>query len=66
MGHPIKRDHARFKKVVKGRIKDNLQKYVSRGEMPVPKGNGVFRIPMPSIETPHFKFGEKQQGGVGQ
>ena len=66
MGHPIKRDHARFKKVVKGRIKDNLQKYVSRGEMPVPKGNGVFRIPMPSIETPHFKFGEMQQGGVGQ
>ncbi len=66
MGHPIKRDHARFKKVVKGRIKDNLQKYVSKGEMPVPKGNGVFRIPMPSIETPHFKFGEMQKGGVGQ
>lgn len=66
MSHPIKRDHARFKKVVKGKIRDNLKKYISHGEMPVPKGDGKFKIPMPSIETPRFKFGEKQQGGMGQ
>ena len=34
--------------------------------MPVPKGNGTFKIPMPSIETPRFKFGDKSQGGMGQ
>lgn len=34
--------------------------------MPSPKGDGTFKIPMPSIETPRFKFGEKQQGGMGQ
>jgi uncharacterized sporulation protein YeaH/YhbH (DUF444 family) len=66
MGHPIKRDHARFRKVVKGKIRDNLRRYVSHGEMPTPKGNGKYKIPMPSIETPHFKFGEKNQGGIGQ
>lgn len=66
MDHPIKRDHARFRKIVKGRIRDNLRKYVSKGEMPSPKGDGTFRIPMPSIETPRFKFGERQQGGMGQ
>ena len=66
MDHPIKRDHSRFRKIVKGRIRDNLRKYVSAGEMPVPKGDGTFKIPMPSINTPRFKFGEKQQGGQGQ
>ena len=66
MDHPIKRDHARFRKIVKGRIRDNLKKYVSQGEMPIPKGDKSYKIPMPSIETPRFKFGDKQQGGMGQ
>ncbi|MFZ9001991.1 MAG: DUF444 family protein [Bacteriovoracaceae bacterium] len=66
MGHPIKQDHARFRKVVKGKIRDNLKKYVSQGEMPVPKGNGNFKVPMPSIDTPRFRFGDKQNGGMGQ
>ena len=66
MDHPIKRDHARFRKIVKGRIRDNLRKYVSKGEMPSPKGDGTFKIPMPSIDSPRFKFGDRNQGGMGQ
>jgi uncharacterized sporulation protein YeaH/YhbH (DUF444 family) len=66
MDHPIKRDHARFRKIVKGKIRDNLRKYVSKGEMPSPKGDGTYKIPMPSIDIPRFKFGDKNQGGMGQ
>lgn len=66
MDHPIKRDHARFRKIVKGKVRDNLKKYVSHGEMPIAKGNGQFKIPMPQIETPRFRFGDKSQGGTGQ
>ncbi|OIQ15894.1 MAG: hypothetical protein BM556_16485 [Bacteriovorax sp. MedPE-SWde] len=66
MDHPIKRDHARFRKIIKGKVRDNLKKYVSRGEMPIPKGNGEFKVPMPSINTPQFRFGDKSQGGSGQ
>lgn len=66
MDHPVKRDHARFRKIVKGRIRDNLRKYVSGGEMPIQKGKEVFKVPMPQIETPRFKFGSKQEGGSGQ
>lgn len=66
MDHPIKRDHSRFRKIIKGRVRDNLRKYVSQGEMPTPKGNGKYKIPMPSIETPRFKFGSQEQGGTGQ
>ena len=65
MGHPIKRDHARFKKIVKGKIRDNLRQFISQGDMPAPKSDGTIKIPMPSIETPRFKFGD-QQGGTGQ
>ena len=66
MDHPIKRDHARFKRIIKGKIRENLRKYVSQGEMPHPKGDGTFKIPMPSIETPRFRFGSEEQGGSGQ
>lgn len=66
MDHPIKRDHTRFRKIVKGRIRDNLRKYISHGEQIVPKGKNVFKIPIPQIEIPRFKFGDKSQGGMGQ
>lgn len=66
MDHPIKRDHSRFKKIVKGKIKDNLRKYISSGEQIVPKGNNKFTVPMPSIDIPRFKFGGESQGGAGQ
>jgi len=66
LDHPIKRDQNRFRKIIKGRIRDNLRKYVSQGEMLIPKGKNEFKVPMPQIETPRFKFGDKSQGGVGQ
>lgn len=66
MDHPIKRDHSRFRKIVKGKVRDNLREYISNGEMPLPKGDGQYKIPMPSIDTPRFKFGDQSQGGTGQ
>lgn len=66
MDHPIKRDHSRFKKIVKGKIRDNLRKYVSQGEQIIPKGDGTFKVPMPSIDIPRFRFGGESQGGTGQ
>ncbi|MDA8792473.1 DUF444 family protein [Bacteriovoracaceae bacterium] len=66
MDHPIKRDHSRFRKIVKGKIRENLRKYVSSGQSIIPKGNDSFKVPMPSIDIPRFKFGDKSQGGTGQ
>jgi uncharacterized sporulation protein YeaH/YhbH (DUF444 family) len=62
----IKQDHARFRAIVRGRIKQGLQKYVQRGELIGKKGKDFVTIPVPTIDIPHFRFGEKQQGGVGQ
>lgn len=66
MDHPIKRDLARFRRIVKGKIRENLRKYVSQGQSVIPKGKDTFTIPMPSIETPRFKFGDRSEGGTGQ
>lgn len=66
MDHPIKRDHARFRKIVRGKLRDNLKEYVSNGEMLIPKANGNIALPIPQIETPRFRFGDSSQGGTGQ
>ncbi|MBF0205698.1 MAG: DUF444 family protein [Oligoflexia bacterium] len=66
MDHPIKRDHARFRKIIKGKIRENLRKYVSSNDMIIPKGPKRFAIPVPHIEIPHFRFGDRSQGGMGQ
>jgi hypothetical protein len=62
----IERDNRRFKQIVRGHIKKNLRKYMSRGEMIGRRGKDIVSIPVPQIDIPHFKFGDRQMGGVGQ
>lgn len=66
MIYSIKRDHSRFRQIVKGRIKQDLKKYITHGEMIGKKGKDRVTIPIPQIEIPKFKFGDKQMGGAGQ
>lgn len=62
----IKEDQNRFRDIVKGKIKENFRKYVSQGEMIGKRENDFVKIPLPSIDIPNFRYGPKQQGGVGQ
>lgn len=62
----IQEDHRRFKDIVRGRIKQNFKKYVTQGEMIGKQENEYVKIPIPSIDTPRFKYGPKESGGVGQ
>ena len=62
----IKQDHSRFREIIRGRIKNNLRKYIQKGEMIGKKGKDLITIPVPSIDIPHFRYGHKDQGGVGQ
>ena len=66
MGQKIQNDVKRFKDIVRGKIKENLKKYITQGEMVARKGKDKVSIPLPQIELPRFKYGKKQQGGVGQ
>jgi len=66
VGQRIERDHQRFRKIVRGKVKSNLGKYISRGELIGRKGKDLVSIPLPQIEIPQFRFGQKGSGGVGQ
>jgi sporulation protein YhbH len=66
MGLRIDADHARFKDIVRGKIKQNLRKYIQKGEMIGKQGKDLISIPVPSIELPRFRFGHRDTGGVGQ
>src|SRR5205807_3999718 len=66
VGQKIERDYQRFRKLVRGKVKSNLSKYISRGEMIGKKGKDLVSIPLPQIEVPQFRYGNKGSGGVGQ
>ncbi len=62
----IDRDHNRFREIVKGRIKKDFRRYVSKGEMVGRQNGKLISIPVPQIDLPRFKYGKNQAGGVGQ
>jgi len=62
----IERDRRRFEEIVRGRIKQDLKRHITRGELIGRKGNEIVSIPVPQIELPHFRYGRREMGGVGQ
>ena len=66
MSQRIDQDHSRFRKIVRGRIKQNLRKYISNGDLMGRQGKDKISIPVPQIDIPRFRYGSKDQGGVGQ
>ena len=62
----IEQDHLRFRQIVRGKIKADLKKYISQGELIGKKGKDFVSIPIPQIEMPNFRFGRRNTGGVGQ
>ncbi|MEE2788667.1 MAG: DUF444 family protein [Myxococcota bacterium] len=62
----IKQDHSRFRQIVRGRIRQNLRQYISKGTLIGKQGKEKVSIPLPQIELPRFRFSQKNGGGVGQ
>lgn len=59
-------DVNRFRRIVRGKIKEQLKKYVSSGELIGRQGGKQITIPLPRIDLPRFQFGGNPQKGVGQ
>ena len=62
----IQQDYNRFKKIIRGKIKQDLKKFMSNGEMIGKKGKEFISIPLPRITLPHFEHDYEKKGGVGQ
>jgi uncharacterized sporulation protein YeaH/YhbH (DUF444 family) len=62
----IHNDLNRFKQIVKGRVRKDLKRYMSSGELLGKQGKNVVSIPLPEIRIPRFRYGKNDTGGVGQ
>lgn len=62
----IDSDRARFREIVRGRIRGDLRKYLSTSELIARRGDKAVSVPIPQIELPRFRFGDNQKTGVGQ
>ncbi|HEV8114146.1 MAG TPA: DUF444 family protein, partial [Planctomycetota bacterium] len=61
----IETDRARFREIVRGRLRRDLRKYLSTTELLGRRGERFVSIPVPQIELPRFHFGDNKKG-VGQ
>lgn len=62
----IQRDTGRFREIVRGKVRENLRKYINHGEMIGRQGKDLVSIPVPSLDVPRFRYGDNGSGGVGQ
>ena len=61
----INNDHQRFRKIVKGRIREDLRKFLTRSELIGREGKKFISIPVRGIDMPHFRYGDNNDAGVG-
>src|SRR5258707_12227992 len=60
----IEKDHQRFRQIVKGRIREDLRQFLTKGELIGKEGKHLISIPVRGIGLPHFRYGDNS-GGVG-
>ena len=65
MRRRIRKDYQRFKRVVKGKVRENLRDLVSKGYFTGRKGAKTVKVPTWDIEIPEFRYDPKSAGGIG-
>jgi hypothetical protein len=63
----IRGDHAKFRKMIQGKLNERLKKFIETGHIfkMRPDGKGKMSVPLPHIDQPQFRFG-KANKGVGR
>jgi len=64
MINTIEQDHQRFRQIVHGRIRKDLRRFLSRGDILGREGKRTVCIPIHDIDIPTFRYGDNS-GGVG-
>jgi uncharacterized sporulation protein YeaH/YhbH (DUF444 family) len=60
----IEQDHQRFRQIVRGRIREDLRKFLSKDELIAREGQRYVSVPIQDIDIPTFRYGDNS-GGVG-
>src|SRR5882672_638335 len=64
MVNKIEQDHQRFRQIVRGKIRRDLKRFISRGEFIGQEGGRYVSVPVHDIDIPTFRYGDNS-GGVG-
>jgi uncharacterized protein len=56
----INSDLNRFKNIIRGKVKSNLDKFISSNDLIAQQGNKTIKIPSKYIDLPRFKFGNNE------
>ena len=59
-------DLNRFRKILRGKIKEELKRFIASGDLIGRQGKKTITIPLPRIDIPRFSFGNSENSGVGQ
>lgn len=67
MVNKIEQDHQRFRQIVRGKIRKDLRRFLSRGDMIGQQGDKAVSIPIHDIDIPTFRYGDNSTGvGMGE
>jgi uncharacterized sporulation protein YeaH/YhbH (DUF444 family) len=66
MSNRIGTDVERFKSIVKGKVRQDMKKFISSEHFTAKEGNRIVKIPLNGLDLPRFSFGSNNQNGVGQ
>ncbi len=61
----IDQDAGRFRRIVRGQVRQNLRRFVTQGELLGRVGKDRVSIPLPQVRLPRFTFGDNRASGVG-
>ncbi|MFG0326112.1 MAG: DUF444 family protein [Phycisphaerales bacterium JB037] len=64
MINKIEQDHQRFRQIVRGKIRKDLRRFLSRSDLIGREGKRFVSIPIHDIDIPTFRYGDNS-GGVG-
>jgi len=62
----IEANRQRYRDIVKGKVRENLYRYINQIDITGKQGNDLVKIPLPRIEIPRFQYGLRDRGGTGQ
>ena len=67
MAARIEQDHQRFRQIIRGKIRKDLRRFISRGDFIGKEGRRLVSVPVHGIDTPTFRYGDNTPGvGMGE
>lgn len=62
----IEQDHQRFRQIVRGKIRKDLRRFLSRGDILGKEGGRYVSIPIHDVDIPTFRYGDNSGVGMGE